>query len=205
MLSQPRKLWLSALQDKVFRNKLLITLILLGIYAAITPALFQFIQQRNGSLLNDYLLNRLPAYELSVWIFTVLYLLIAAGIFILIQDPNRCLVILMAYVILCILRSITMLLFPLEPPMDIMELRDPLVQYFFYQQSVTKDLFFSGHTSLLVLLTIAMTSLRSRLVFLTGTFAVVVMLLLQHAHYTVDIIFAPLFSWLAFAIARKIP
>jgi hypothetical protein len=41
-----------------------------------------------------------------------------------------------------------------------------------------------------------------RKIFLVGSIAVAVMLLFQHAHYTVDIAFAPLFSWLAIAAVR---
>jgi hypothetical protein len=197
--------WRSALQDKGFRNKFIITGIVLILYAAITPALFRFIQQRKGYTLNDYLLDRLPSHDLSIWIFVLLYILILSGILLIVQNPQRLLLILQAYVILSIFRSITMLLIPLEPPHDIIELNDPLVQYFFYQQSVTKDLFFSGHTSVLVLFTLAMTSNWWRLVFFTGTVAVACMLLVQHAHFTIDIICAPFFSWLAILLAKKIP
>ena len=205
MLSQTRKLWHSALQDRGFRNKFIIVGVLLGLYAFLTPYLFQFIQQRKGHVLNDYLLNRLPAYDLSIWIFDTLYILIIAALYFLVQEPHRLLLLLKAYLILSVFRSITMLLFPLEPPVNIIELNDPLVQYLFYQQSITKDLFFSGHTSVLVLLTMGVTSFRLRLLFIIGTLSVALMLLFQHAHYTVDILFAPLFSWVAMQVAKKIP
>jgi hypothetical protein len=197
--------WRSALQDKGFRNKLIITTILLVIYAAITPSLFEYIQGRKGHLLNDYLLDKLPSYDLSVWIFTLLYILIASGIILIAHYPWHFLTVLQAYVLLSVFRTVTMLLFPLEPPANIIELNDPLVNYLFYQQSVTKDLFFSGHTSVLALLTIAMLSTKLRFVFFMGTISVACMLLFQHAHYTIDVLFAPVFSWLAFMAAKKIP
>jgi len=93
----------------------------------------------------------------------------------------------------------------LNPPPNIIELIDPFVQYLFYQQSVTKDLFFSGHTSLLILLAFVIPSPSCRLVLFVGAGIVACMLLIQHAHYTVDIIVAPFFSWLALTLSRKIP
>ncbi|HEY3429025.1 MAG TPA: phosphatase PAP2-related protein, partial [Cyclobacteriaceae bacterium] len=155
-------------------------------------------------ILNDYLLNRLPAYDLSFWIFLVLYIFIFSGIFILFREPSRFLYAILAYLIITLLRFTTLLLVPLDPPINIIELRDPLVQYLFYQQSITKDLFFSGHTSIVILLGLAMPNLRLRILYFTGAAAVAVMLLLQHAHYTVDIVAAPFFAWISLLIAQRI-
>lgn len=205
MLSKIASAWRSALQVKGFRNKFIIAFILLASCAILAPIFFQYVQQREGQLLNDYLLSRLPAYELSSWIFILLYILIFTSISSLLLNPRQFLVALQAYVILTLLRFVTILLIPLEPPSHMIELHDPFVQYLFYQQSVTKDLFFSGHTSLLVLLAIAVTPMWLRSMLLLGAFGVATMLLLQHAHYTIDIVVAPLFSWLALTLARKIP
>lgn len=203
MPTQPVNSWRSALQVKRFRTKLIITVTLLAIYASLAPFLFNFIQHREGYFLNDYLLNRLPTYDVSGAIFFTLYLLVIFGIYSLIRDPNLFLTALQAYLLLTVFRSATMLLLPLEPPPGIAELHDPLVQSLFYQQSVTKDLFFSGHTSLVMLLGLFMTKLQWRIVFFIGTGLVAALLLIQHAHYTIDILIAPLFSWLAYRITPK--
>lgn len=155
-------------------------------------------------MLNDYLLDWLPVFDLSLWTFVLLYLLIFLGVISLLSYPYQFLVTLQAYVLLTVLRFITILLIPLEPPKNIIELIDPFVQHLFYQQSVTKDLFFSGHTSLLVLLTLAVPSPKIRIVLFMGTFLIASMLLIQHAHYTVDVVLAPLFSWLVFVVAKKL-
>lgn len=197
--------WRSALQDKRFRNKIIIAGTLLALCAYIAPIFFQFIQQREGPVLNDYLLNRLPAYDLSDWTFTLLYILILSAFFSLALNPQLFLLALQAYIILTVLRFLTIFFVPLNPPLQLIELIDPFVQRFLYQQSVTKDLFFSGHTSLLILLALVVPSKRFRLVLLSGTFVVAAMLLIQHAHYTIDILVAPFFSWLALLLAKKIP
>lgn len=197
--------WRSALQDKRFRAKILIAGILLALCAYMAPIFFQFIQQREGIVLNDYLLNTLPAYDLSVWIFILLYILILSAVLSLARNPTLFLLALEGYIILTVLRFISIFLVPLNPPRQLIELIDPFVQRFLYQQSVTKDLFFSGHTSLLILLVLMVPSHRFRLVLLAGTFVVAGLLLIQHAHYTIDILLAPLFAWLALALAKKIP
>jgi hypothetical protein len=205
MIIQAVTRWRSALQVKSFRGKIIISCILLVGCAFIAPLVFQFIQQRTGFTLNDYILNWLPVYDLSLWTFVLLYFLILLGVVALLGTPQQFLVTLQAYIILTILRFITMLLVPLDPPLQIIELQDPFVQRFFYQQMVTKDLFFSGHTSLLVLLALSVPVVLIKRILFFGALMVGLMLLLQHAHYTIDVLLAPLFSWLAITLANKIP
>jgi hypothetical protein len=195
--------WREALNSKRFRIHLFLSVFFLLVCAFTAPILFQFIQKRQGFILNDYLLDWLPAFDLSLWTFVLLYFLIFLGVLSLLTHPHQFLITLQAYILLTVFRFLTILLVPLEPPKNIIELIDPFVQHLFYQQSVTKDLFFSGHTSLLVLLTLAVPSSKIRIVLFTGTFLIASMLLIQHAHYTVDVVLAPLFSWMAFVTVKK--
>jgi hypothetical protein len=196
--------WRSALEVRLFRIKFSISIALIIGCAIIAPVIFQFIQQRKGIVLTDYLLNNLPSINLSVWIFVILYILIITSIFSLAANPKQFLFALQGYILLTILRFITLLLIPLEPPLNMAELNDPFVQKLFYQQLISKDLFFSGHTSLLVLLAMTVPDKSIRYVLFMGTILIVIMLLIQHVHYTVDILFAPLFSWLAFRGSKAI-
>lgn len=199
------KAWKTALEVKSFRIKSIISGILLIGCAVAAPYFFQYIQQRTGLLLNDSLLSLLPSVDLSHWIFILLYILVIYGVYSLLRTPHQFLIALQAYIILTLLRFISIFLVPLDPPSGIIELKDPFVQYFLYQQSVTKDLFFSGHTSVLLLLALAVPASRARFALLNGTAFVAIMLLFQHAHYTIDILAAPIFSWIAYAAAKKLP
>ena len=196
--------WQKALQVRGFRYKIGITLVLLILCAFLAPVLFQFIQQRPGILLDDYLLARLPTVDLSLWIFLLLYAFIFWGILSLAKEPDRFLLALQAYVLLTVLRFITLLLTPLEPPAAMAILIDPFVQRLFYQETITKDLFFSGHTSLLVLFTLTLPHGITRKIFFAASIAIAAMLLLQHAHYTVDVVLAPVFAWIAIKGVRLI-
>lgn len=202
MLSTLIDRWQFAFKANGFRTKILISTSLLLLYAFVAPLLFEFIQQRNGYTLSDYVLLHLPVHNLSLPIFTILYFLIASGILVLIFHPKNFLRTLVAYVILTTLRFSTILLVPLDPPGNIVELRDPLVHFFFYQQTVTKDLFFSGHTSILVLFALTIPYKQVRYLLLIGAGIIGFMLLIQHAHYTIDILFAPLFAWLSVTLAK---
>jgi len=196
--------WREALKSKRVRIHLFLSVFLLLLCALTAPILFQFIQKRQGFILNDYLLDWLPVLDLSIWIFILLYILIISSILYLLSNPYQFLLALQAYVLLTLFRFITLLLTPLEPPKNIIELIDPFVQHLFYQQSVTKDLFFSGHTSLLVLFILIVPLHSLRILLFVGTLFIASMLLFQHAHYTVDVVLAPLFSWLAYLTVKKI-
>jgi hypothetical protein len=75
-------------------------------------------------------------------------------------------------------------------------LDDPVVRWF-TGNTWRRDLFFSGHVGTLAL--VALTYLRCdrRIAWaLVGSTALVGMgLLAQHAHYTMDVVAAPVFAW----------
>ncbi len=204
MVSSALNAWRSALQGKSFRNELIVSFAALLVCAWLAPYIFQYIQDRQGKIIHDPVLEALPALDLSVWIFTILYLLIVISVLALLTQPNKFLITLQAYILLTLLRFNTLHFFPLEPPKDIVLLADPLVQYFFYQEIITKDLFFSGHTSILVLLGLGIPFERLKIVVLTGAAVIGIMLLFQHAHYTIDILAAPFFAAFAFFSVLKL-
>jgi hypothetical protein len=197
------KRWWIALHKTSFRLYLSLTLIYLLAVGSITPTLFLFIQARHGFYPADFLLDFFAAHDYSIAIFSVLYVSIVIALLHLIQKPYHLLHGLLAYAILTTLRSITLLLIPLEAPTTIVLLKDPLVDRFFYDQIViTKDLFFSGHTSILFLLFLLMEQKILKVILLIACIGVAVLLLLQHAHYTIDILAAPLFSFVAYRLSQ---
>jgi membrane-associated phospholipid phosphatase len=68
---------------------------------------------------------------------------------------------------------------------------------------VTKDLFFSGHTSTVFLLFLCLPGKIDKKLALIVTMIVGSLLLVQHVHYTLDVLGALLFAWIAFWTARK--
>jgi hypothetical protein len=197
--------WRNALQVKSFRLKLILAAVLLLFCSWLAPIVFQYAEQRTGVLLSDFILEWLLVTDLSVVIFIVMDTLLIISIVALLIKPDYFLIVLQAYALLTLVRFATILLVPLEAPDGIIVLHDPITDRVFYQGAViTKDLFFSGHTSILMLMAFGIPFPRLKIVLFIGATAVGIMLLIQHAHYTIDVLAAPVFAWLAILVSRKL-
>ncbi|MFD2786126.1 phosphatase PAP2-related protein [Hymenobacter rubripertinctus] len=198
--------WRAAWQQPAFRGRLGAVLLLLLALVALLPRYFAWVQARPGYQLPDPLLAALPACDVSTLIFTVIYLGIGLGLITLLPRPTRLLRALWAYLLLHLLRCATLWLLPLEPPPGLVLLHDPLVDQLIYAAPapITKDLFFSGHTATLLLLALAVPVGWRRTALLAGTGAIGTLVLIQHAHYTYDVLAAPLFAALAWWGSGKV-
>ena len=169
------------------------------------PSYFNFIQDRKGFILEDRLLLILPSADLSWIIFPIIQLSIITGILHLLSYPKILITGILAYFLVMIIRMLTIYLIPLEPPQGLVLLNDPLNEVLFYgQKIITKDLFFSGHVSTIcILFQTAQNKILKKIFFLL-IFMVAAMILIQHVHYTIDVIAAPVFTWLCYKISSSI-
>ena len=119
-----------------------------------------------------------------------------------IKDPGIFLIFLIAYVILCIARIITISAFPLQTPPGIIVLIDPLSNHFYGKSFITKDLFFSGHTSTLFLMYLCQRNFFKKYFILISCVGVGVLVLVQHIHYFIDVLFAFPFAYLCFKLSK---
>jgi len=95
---------------------------------------------------------------------------------------------------------------PTNPPPTMITLADPFVETFTPgSAALTRDLFFSGHTSILVMMALIVRTRRLRIVFGALATVMAVAVTLQHVHYTVDVLVAPMAAWLAVTIAGARP
>jgi membrane-associated phospholipid phosphatase len=108
-----------------------------------------------------------------------------------------------SWVILSVFRMLTISLVPLDPPAGLIGLVDPLSNAFYGPKFITKDLFFSGHTSTVFLLYLCLPGRVDKRLALLITFGVATLLLIQHVHYTLDVLGGFLFGWLSWWIATK--
>jgi hypothetical protein len=154
-----------------------------------------YINRRQGVMLADPLLQWLPAADLSPWIFGVIYVSMAVTLLWLLDKPALMLRTLMTAALIYSLRILTLYFVPLAPPAGCVPLSDPFILHFAYGGvCITRDLFFSGHTACMFILVLAAGRRPLRLALVAAMAAVVVMLLIQHAHYSIDILGALAFT-----------
>ncbi len=186
------------------QKKTWLGLILLLIVLLILPIFFNYIENRKGFILNDIILEKIPAYEVSIPIFLLIW---GATIFMLvrvIQLPQLFPLLLWTYVLLLITRVITLYFVPLNPPLHLIPLQDPLIKIFYGNKNIVNDLFYSGHTATLFMFYLCLKTKHDKRLVLLLTIFVAILLLVQHIHYSIDILFAPAFSILCYTLAKKI-
>lgn len=175
------------------------TLIVLVICVFSLSRFLIFAESRDGAVLKDPLFDIFSAVELNVPIFILIYgSLLTCIIYLVINHPARLIVALQSYSLLVLIRMLMMYVTPLNPPASTIDLQDPLVFIFGTGSKITKDLFFSGHTSTLFLLFLVTKNKRLKYVFLANTFLVGFSVILQKAHYSIDVFVAPFIAYAVF-------
>jgi hypothetical protein len=183
-----KQTWSSSLQ----RTQIIVGSILMVIISCLLPAFFNMIQKRTGPIINDWVLAAIPPHNVSFAIFSIIW---GMGFYALwrgIQKPTIYITYLWTFIFITILRVLSITLIPLDPPRGLIVLTDPLTGIFYGESNITKDLFFSGHTSILFIAFLCLEKKVDRMIALAATITVACLLLVQHVHYTVDIIAAPI-------------
>ena len=197
-----RENWKRALRIKMFRLKGLLTIIALAGVALSIPHFFGFIQVRQGIGLNDILLNHIAPQNVSWFIFPLLYGMIGLTLINIAAFPELFLRSLQAYTILMLIRMTLLYFLPLEPDRNLIPLEDPFIGKLFYSGNlITKDLFFSGHVSTIFILVLLNPVKTLTPVLLIATALIASFILIQHVHYTIDVVAAPFFAWLSYRIS----
>jgi len=120
------------------------------------------------------------------------------------KDPYIFLIFSWSYVFVSLFRALAITFIPLNPPVGLVQLIDPLSNTFYGHAIITKDLFFSGHTSTIFLIFLTLKKKEDKILALAATFFLAILLMLQHIHYAVDILAAPAFTYLSYLIGRRI-
>lgn len=196
--------WQISWQQKNFRYKLFTGLFFIAVIAICSPCFFQYIEKRKGFIFTDPILNLVPAFDMYLFIFILLWsnaflILIAA-----IKNPSIFLTFLIAYIFLCIIRSLTIYLFPLEAPSGIINLTDPLSNYFYGINFITRDLFFSGHVATLFIMFLCHYEKSIKYYTFISCLMMSILVLIQHIHYSIDVLFAFPFAYLCYRGAKFI-
>ncbi len=182
--------------------ELLITAALLIVVLFFFLRFTGWVEGRSGVVLSDPVLELLTPVDLSWQIFLIIYGGLLAGLILMWRRPESLLHFLRAYILLVLIRVVAMWVTPLDPPAGMILLVDPLASAG-PGGALTRDLFFSGHTATMILLILVMRRRAERLAFGFTALVLAGMLLLQHVHYTVDILAAIPFAYLAYRLTAR--
>lgn len=161
------------------------------------------VEQREGLVFLDPIHAVAGPIDLTWPIFIMLYGALVVAILAMARTPVVLFKAIRAYTMLIGIRIICMWLLPLDPPSTMIALGDPLVQLFTSGTSVplTRDLFFSGHTSLLCVVGFVIPGRIWKVTFFSLAALVGVAVILQHVHYSIDVVVAPLAAWAAASLS----
>jgi len=196
--------WKSFLKNKKNLTEFVITAVIVTAVIISFSHFLNFIEQREGVVLNDPLLNAFNPIDLTWLTFALIYLSLIIFVVTTFNKPDKLLIAFQAYGLMLIFRTIAMYLTPFEAPETIILLDDPFVQFFAKGDILTKDLFFSGHTGTLFLVFLLAENKTLKTIFLILTLMVGSAVLLQHVHYSIDVFVAPFVAYGAYRIIKKL-
>lgn len=162
------------------------------------------IEHRPGVVLHDPVLSRLPVIDFTWPTFAVLYVGLFSGLGLLFRRPTRLCAGLQAYAVMIACRWFAMYLVPIDPPSGMVVLEDPFITFFGPSVTLTRDLFFSGHTGTMCLLWFTATKRITRVAYVVGTIVVATFILFQRVHYTFDVFAAPAFALMAWRVVNRV-
>lgn len=193
--------WTALFSDRQERWLAILTVAVMALTLTSYTGFLASVEARSGVRFTDPLHGLIGPVDLTWVIFLILYGALILAIAVLLREPVVFFRALRAYTMLIGIRMICMWLLPLDPPESMIILNDPFVEMFTTGGSatLTRDLFFSGHTSTLCLIGFVTPGKWYRAAFFSMAVIVGIAVIAQHVHYSVDVAVAPL---AAFAAAR---
>jgi hypothetical protein len=168
--------------------------------------------------INDPLFNLFNAVDLNIIAFPVIYVALITFIVYNSYRPRTLMFAFNCYALMVWIRMFAMYVTPLDVSSGSIGLHDPIVFLIGTGQEVQKDLFFSGHTASLFLLAIVTLNAKKisgrdyslkldkfmKFFFFFCLIIVGSSVVLQKAHYTIDVFAALFFAWGAYSVVKKV-
>ncbi len=200
LIQRIKQSWKISLSDKSFRIRIIVSSVGLVLILWTLTNFLSFVETRPGFSFEDPMLSLFSPIDLTWAIFVVIYAATTLAVISLIDKPIIFLAGIQTYLLMVLIRIIAMYLLPLEPPQLMIALKDPVVQLFVgVDNTLTKDLFFSGHTAtLFIMYLISEKKSLIKLMMLSATIITGLMVILQHVHYSIDVFSAPFFTYIGY-------
>ena len=192
--------WKDIFKDKKSIADFFVTVLFVLLIILVFPVFLNFIELRDTDLMFDPFLDLFLPIDLTWITFGLIYFSVITAIISLMNKPASLFLALQSYGFMLLFRMLVMYLTPLEAPEKLIPLHDPFVQMFGTGDILTKDLFFSGHTATMFVLFLVVKNKILKVIFLITTILVGLAVLVQHVHYTVDVVAAPVFAFVSYKI-----
>ena len=196
--------WKNLFSDSYLRKEFIITVLLLVVTVYSFSRYLLFNESRPGAVLDDPVLRYFTAINLNPLIFFTIYSSLLIGLVAFSFDPEQLMTAFQTYILMVLFRMLAMYLVPLDPPAECIDLQDPVVFMMGTGKKVVKDLFFSGHTSTAFMLFQVAKNKFLKTYFLLATIVVGTSVILQKAHYTIDVYVGIIFSYASFQIVKAL-
>lgn len=192
--------WKVALKSTRFRVHFTLSVLGIAAFAMVLPYFFnEILLPKPGVQLSDPILLFFQPKDWSIEIFLLLYCVTVLSLVLNIRKPQTILLMFQMYVVVNFMRLTSLYLLTLEAPEGTIPLSDPFLTVFAYGKEVyVKDLFFSGHISTLCILFLVEQRKMVRWLMLLTAILVSIFLAWQRVHYTLDMLAAPIITWLVF-------
>ena len=197
-----KEIWKDTWASPLKRKQIIAGTALMMLVVALLPHFFNNIEKRQGVVLNDWVLALIVPHNVSVSIFAIIWSMILFIAIRAIYDPSIYIVYCWSLFFVSVARLTCIYLVPLNPPRGLIPLTDPLTAVFYGNAVVTKDLFFSGHTATLALIFFCLKKRNDRIIAFVATLTVAFLLLVQHIHYTIDVLTAPIIVYVLYHFSR---
>jgi membrane-associated phospholipid phosphatase len=144
--------------------------------------------------------------DVSIPTFTIIWSVVLLVFYRIYQNPRLFLLVAYGFILMCVLRMLTISLLPLNPPPGLIVLKDPIANIAYGGNGIfiTKDLFYSGHTGNMFLFFLCLQHKWDKIIALTASFLVGILVMVQHIHYSIDVIAAFLFTFFIYLGAKKL-
>jgi hypothetical protein len=196
--------WENAFLEREFKRKFIFGMLAFITMLPVFPIFYQYIEKRNGFIPNDLLVEFIPAIDVSVPIFSITWLMASMVIVRALQQPSIFITFLYGFLLLNISRFISIAIIPFNPPQDFIPITDSISNFFYGERPVTKDLFYSGHTATQFLIFLCMKRRSDRYIAFAATVVMGILVLVQHVHFTIDVLCAPLFAYVCYNLSVKV-
>lgn len=196
--------WKKLFSSRSKTIEFLITVILLVLVVFSFSRYLIFNETRPGALIDDPVLKYFNAIDLNSLLFFTIYSSLLLGLVAFSFDPQQLITAFQTYTLLVLFRMLAMWLIPLDPPVGCIDLQDPVVFIMGTGKKIIKDLFFSGHTSTAFMLFQVAKNKFLKAYFLLATITVGISVILQKAHYTIDVYAGLIFSFTSYQIIKML-